>query len=261
MTAIPQAIPTKELEDQVGVFLGTFYNKRIEALNDLQLANVLKRKNPYLYRAITSGAASDIVEELLRARISSSDETIFGNDFFEPLAKWVAEQAYKHDSSVNTRTSSGSGVDVEIEFTDRIMMIAVKSGTSVFNAQSLAKQRLQFNEARNRLSKLRKTFDPVVGYSYGRKNSKEPDFRELVGQAFWEELSGDPDFYLRLVAAMEKWSLEHAVVFKAEYDKAVNRFTKELLNEFADSEGQLDWRKIVTFNSSRNTPRLHKGKQ
>ena len=261
MTASPQAISIKELEDQVGVLLGTFYKKRIEALNDLQLANVLKRKNPYLYRATSSGAASDIVEELLRARISSSDETIFGNDFFEPLAGWVAAQAYQHDSSVNTRTSLGSGVDVEIEFTDKLMVIAVKSGTSVFNSQSVAKQRDQFDQARRRLLKVQKLFDAVVGYSYGRKTSNSAGFRELAGQAFWEELSGEPDFYLRLVDAMEKWSLEHAVVFKAEYDKAVNRFTKELLNEFADSEGQLDWHKIVTFNSSQNPPQRRQRRQ
>ena len=261
MTAIPHTISKEKLENQVGALLGTFYKKRIEALGGLKLADVLKRKNPYLYRATSSGDASDIVKELLRARISSSDETIFGNDFFEPLAGWVATQAYQHESSVSARVSSGSGVDVEIEFNNRLMVIAVKSGTSVFNAQSLAKQKDQFNQARKRLLKVQKQFDPVVGYSYGRVNSKESAFRTLAGQAFWEELSGETDFYLRLADAMEKWSLEHAVIFKSEYDKAVNRFTKELLDEFADAEGQLDWRKIVAFNSSRNSPQQHKGKQ
>lgn len=31
--------------------------------------------------------------------------------------------------------------------------------------------------------------------------------------------------------------------------EAVNRFTRELLNEFADESGALDWEKIVQFNS------------
>ena len=251
MTANQLAISNEVLEAKVGEFLQTFYKKRIEALGGLKLAEVLKRKNPYLYRATSSGKASDIVEELLRARISSSDETIFGNEFFEPLAKWVASQAYQDDSSVNVRTSTGPGIDVEIEFTDRLMVVAVKSGTSVFNAQSLAKQKDQFTQARNRLMKVHKQFDSVVGYSYGRVNSKGIEFRTLAGQAFWKELSGEEDFYLRLVDAMAKWSQEHSIEFKSAYDMAVNRFTKELLDEFADQEGRLDWRKIVAFNSSR----------
>ena len=198
------AISTEKLENKVGELLRTFYGKRIESLGDLKLTDVLKRKNPYLYRATSSGDASDIVKELLRARISSSDETIFGNDFFEPLAVWVAVQTYQDDSSVSARISSASGVDVEIEFANRLMVIAVKSGTSVFNSQSREKQKDQFSSARKRLHKVQKQFDPVVGYSYGRVNSKEPAFRTIAGQAFWEELSGETDFYLRLVDAMEK---------------------------------------------------------
>jgi hypothetical protein len=260
MTEIAHTISNEQLKAKVGTLLETFYKKRIEALGGLKLVDVLKRKNPYLYRATSSGNPTDIVEELLKARISSSDETIFGNEFFEPLAGWVASQAYQHDPSVSVRVSSGSGVDIEIESDTKIMLIAVKSGTSVFNAQSLAKQKDQFNQARKRLMKVQKQFDPVVGYSYGRVKSKEAAFRTLAGQAFWEELSGERDFYLRLVDAMEECSLVHAVVFKSEFDKAVNRFTRELLDEFADSEGQLDWRKIVAFNSSRNSPQQRKRK-
>ena len=81
------------LENKIAELLDVFYNKRCIALNDLKLINTLKRKNPYLYRASGVAAAADIVEEILKAHVSSSDETLFGNEFFEPLAKWVAEQA------------------------------------------------------------------------------------------------------------------------------------------------------------------------
>lgn len=34
-----------------------------------------------------------------------------------------------------------------------------------------------------------------------------------------------------------------------EWAKAVNRFTRDLLNEFADPSGALDWEKILRFNA------------
>ncbi|MBX3087737.1 MAG: hypothetical protein KF742_04575 [Cryobacterium sp.] len=239
---------------EVSRLLAIFYDKRVAALSRLELRKILARKNPYLYRAISAGDAAKVVEELLRARISSSDETIFGNEFFEPLAIWVAEHANSDDPAISARTSSGAGVDVEVEFSSKFMAIAVKSGTSVFNAQSRAKQKDQFKQAQSRLFKNGKQFDPVVGYSYGRLNSKEVAFRELAGQSFWEELSGDPDLYVKIVDAMEEASVTHAALFQSEYDKALKRFTQELLLDFADEEGNLDWAKLVKFNSASVAP-------
>jgi hypothetical protein len=247
-------IDRDDLRVEIARLLAIFYDKRVAALGKLKLREVLARKNPYLFRAISEGDASGIVEDLLRALVSSSDETIFGNEFFEPLALWVAEHANADDSAVSARTSSGAGVDVEIEFATRLAAIAVKSGTKVFNAQSRAKQRDQFKQARNRLFKSGKQFDPIVGYSYGRLNSKEQDFREIAGQQFWEELSGDPHLYITIVEAMAEPAVQRATLFRAEYEKAINRFTRELLIDFADADGQLDWNKLVEFNSSKVAP-------
>lgn len=249
-----QQIPKEDLETEVRRLLWIFYDKRVAALGKLDLRRVLAKKNPYLYRAITPGSASALVDDLLKAVVSSSDETIFGNEFFEPLAAWVAQQANADDPAISARTSTGAGVDVEIEFESRFMAIAVKSGTSVFNAQSKAKQRDQFKQARSRLFKNQKQFDPVVGYSYGRLESREQDFRVLAGQAFWEELSGDPDLYTAIVEAMASPVEDRAALFQAEYEKAVNRFTRDLLVDFADVDGELDWTKLVEFNSSRSRP-------
>lgn len=248
-------ITDEELTDEVTRLLWIFHDRRVAALEKLDLRNVLSRKNPYLFRAIGSGDAATLVEELLRARISSSDETIFGNEFFEPLAAWVAEKANRDDPDVHARTSTGAGVDVEIEYPDRFTAIAVKSGTSVFNAQSKAKQKDQFAQARSRLLKTRKQFDPVVAYSYGRLNSSEIDFRVVAGQAFWDELSGETDFYLRIVQAMAAPAAARALLFETEYANALNRLTRQLLDDFADAEGKLDWMALVRFNSAVTPPK------
>ncbi|MFA5101606.1 MAG: PmeII family type II restriction endonuclease, partial [Candidatus Thermoplasmatota archaeon] len=79
-----------ELEKLIAKSLKDFYDRRINCLEELQLERFLKRKNPYLLRAIGMERASEIVESILNAHLSASDETIFGDAFFEPIATIVS---------------------------------------------------------------------------------------------------------------------------------------------------------------------------
>lgn len=246
------------LENKIGELLDTFYSKRSVALNDLELVKTLKRKNPYLYRAVGVGDASEIVEEILRAHVSSSDETLFGNEFFEPLAKWVAQQA-NPNHTVNT--SDGEGVDVTITTATSVMPIAVKSGVNVFNADSKKKQGENFSALNKRLLKLALHFDPVVGYCYGRKQQSaksKVNFRELAGQAFWGLITKEDDFYLRIVRLMGEKPIEHRPSFQLSFDHAKNRFAKEFLLDFSDENGAINWDKLLEFNSGIEKPKRTK---
>jgi hypothetical protein len=233
------------LEAKIEELLDDFYSRRIEKIKTLRLKDTLKRKNPYLYRAIGIQKASEIVEGLLSAYMSSSDEGIFGDAFFEPLAKFVSGGV----------VAPSEGVDVAKETETTYMAIAVKSGPSVFNAQSRKRQIDDFKALENRLRKLRKHFDPVVGYSYGKKkqkpNSAAP-FRELSGQAFWEELTGDSDFYLKIIRLMKNKPQEHLPIYKQAWDAAINRFTLEFIKDFCDEDGNIDWERLVQFNSGKS---------
>ena len=66
--------------------LETFYGTLIEKIDGLNIQKVMKRKNPYLYRAKAMQSAAEIVDSVLTAFVSSSEETILGNCFFEPIA-------------------------------------------------------------------------------------------------------------------------------------------------------------------------------
>ena len=59
--------------------IGTFHQKRIATLDDLSLSKVLKRKNPYLFKAKYVLTAQEIVRGLVDAHISSNEETVFGD--------------------------------------------------------------------------------------------------------------------------------------------------------------------------------------
>lgn len=239
-------IDAEKLENKISELLDNFYARRMEKINGLKLKNTLKRKNPYLYRAIGTQKASEIVEGLLSAYMSSSDEGIFGDSFFEPLAKFASGGI----------VSPSEGVDVAIESDKVYTAIAVKSGTNVFNAQSKRRQITEFKSLENRLRKLHKQFDPLVGYCYGRKRVKKrtvKEFRELAGQAFWEEITGDSDFYLKIIRLMKNKPQEHAAEYKKAWDAAINRFTGEFIAEFCFSDGNIDWEKLTKFNSSTQT--------
>ncbi|WP_206922775.1 PmeII family type II restriction endonuclease [Alicyclobacillus suci] len=237
-------ITSEQLEAKIAELLDDFYQRRIDKISGLKLKDALKRKNPYLYRAIGVQKAGEIVEGLLSAYMSSSDEGIFGDAFFEPLAKFVSGGV----------VSPSEGVDVARETESTYMAIAVKSGPSVFNAQSRKRQIDDFKTLENRLRKLRKHFDPVVGYSYGNKQQKKntlAPFRELAGQAFWEEITGNPDFYLEIIRLMKDKPQEHLPVYRKAWDAAVNRFTLEFIQNFCDIDGNINWERLVQFNSGK----------
>lgn len=85
-------MPLNNLYDEQAVIqaiasaLETFYGTLIEKIDGLNIQKVMKRKNPYLYRAKAMQSATEIVDSVLTAFVSSSEETIFGNCFFEPIA-------------------------------------------------------------------------------------------------------------------------------------------------------------------------------
>ena len=67
-----------------------FHQKRYVSIQNLKLKTVLKRKNPYLFRAKNLAIASDLVRSIVDAYLSSQEETIFG-EFLERLAIFVSE--------------------------------------------------------------------------------------------------------------------------------------------------------------------------
>jgi len=232
---------TEKLEKLIAKCLHDFYERRISRIQQLKLRHFLASKNPYLFRAIGTEKASEIVEDILKAFISSSDEGIFGEAFFEPIAKMVSGGV----------VSPSEGVDVAKETKTRYLAIAVKSGPNWGNAGQLKKQNQDFIALRSRLYKLHKEFDAMIGHGYGRKKGKPKGkiYRDSSGQDFWTEITGDPDFYLKLITLMKDEPQKHKTKYKKAWDAAVNRFTGEFIKDFCSADGNIDWEKLVRFVS------------
>lgn len=241
--AINETYNEEEIVQAIAVALDNFYTSLISKVDALNIKKVLKRKNPYLFRAKAMNGASQIVEAILAAFVSSSEETIFGNVFFEPIAT-AAAQGQK---------ALAEGVDIMVERDNTIYAIAVKSGTSVFNADSRKKQEQNFMAASKLAQQAKKRFVPIIGYGYGKKKTSNrglPKFyEELAGKAFWTELTGDEEFYIKLIRFMSELPEKYVADFDESYQKAANRLVKEFTNEFCNDDGSIDWEKLVEFNS------------
>lgn len=233
------------VEQAVAKALEEFYDSLLAKIDKINVNTIMRKKNPYLYRAKAIQNASELVESVLSAAVSSSEETIFGNCFFEPLA--VAA------SGGNKALAEGVDIMVEDKESNTIYAIAVKSGTSVFNADSKKRQEQNFNAVRKLAQQAKAIYEPIIGYSYGRKcatgRGRPTIYKELAGQDFWQELTGDPDFYIKIIKYMGNKPETYLEKYRESYNRASNRLVKQFTEHFCDEDGSINWDKLVRFNS------------
>jgi hypothetical protein len=247
-------IDSEKLEALIKECLNEFYERRIKMLENLNLRKVLSRKNPYLFKALGTEQAPEIVKRLLEAYVSSSDETIFGNVYFEKIASNLP----------NVNVATGKGVDLTV-IEDRVIHeYSLKSGANALNASQKEKLNTEFLELRSRLMKMHKQFDPVLASAYGRKNRPPTGkyiYRESSGQEFWREITGDDTFYLKLITLMKDEPLKRIDQYQHDWDATVNRFTKEFMEDFCFPNGHIDWEKLTKLVSAREPLKLPKRKK
>lgn len=238
--------------------IGTFHEKRLEKLQELQLNKVLKRKNPYLFRAKNIGKAAELVEGILSAYLSSQEETLFG-DFIEGVAQFVNQQVYqgyKPPTGGNLR-----GIDLIFQNEDKLYIVEIKSGPAWGNSSQINSMIRVFQNAKALLQPQYPHLEVIAvnGCTYGRDSTpkKESGYWKLCGQDFWEFISGNPDLYLEIIEPLGFKARERNDAFSSAYDRLVNKLTLEFGREYCNYEGAILWDKLLTFVSERDTSRHH----
>ena len=222
-----------------------FHDKRIESLNKLRLKTVLKKKNPYLFKAKYFLTADQIVKALTDAFISSNEETIFG-DWLEGLAIFINQKVYQG------RKSGIVGVDLEFEIENIRYIVAIKSGPNWGNSSQIAKMKSDFVTAKRtlRTSNSGLMIVPVNGCCYGKdRNPDKGEYFKYCGQRFWEFISGQPELYKELIEPLGHLAKETNETFMESYSMMLNRFIRDFSNEFCKENGEIDWDKLVEFNA------------
>jgi hypothetical protein len=207
-----------------------FHDSRLNKLQSTQLTDLLKKKNPYLFRAKNLVTASDLVKDLLEAVLYASEEKFMG-DFLERLAIYVVQEMW------NGQKSSTTGIDLEFKKNDSRYLVSVKSGPSWGNSTSNAKQREYFHTAVaviRQQSPLERV-EPVLGICYSKKRTSYANgIMTIHGQLFWELLTDDADFYMDIVEPIGYRAQEHNEHFFKEKARILNLFTQEFMEKFCD---------------------------
>ena len=234
----------KYVEDNIG----TFHTKRISSLDTLQLSKVIKRKNPYLFKAKYVLTAEEIIRGLVDAHISSNEETIFG-DWLEGLAIFINKKVY------GGRKSGIRLIDLEFDKDGVRYLVNIKSGPNWGNSSQIIKMKDDFITAKKtlRTSNSQLSITCINGCCYGRTNNPDKGgYFKYCGQLFWEFISGNNNLYVEIIEPLGYKAKEKNDEFLQSYSQMINQFTMDFGRRFCDSKGAIDWEKLVIFNSSRN---------
>ncbi len=224
-----------------------FHKKRLENLLSLKLNDILKRKNPYLFKAKNINTAQDLVKSLLDAHLSSQEEGIFGG-FLEELAIFICSKFY------GGRKSSAEGIDLEFEKENIKYVVTVKSGPNWGNSQQIGRMKDNFRKAQKilRTNSMKVNIIAVNGCCYGKDdNFDKGDYLKLCGQRFWEFISGDENLYLKIIEPLGHEAKRKNEGFLKEYSRVINKFTIEFANGYCDKKGNILWDNLVKFNSGK----------
>src|SRR6266566_1736948 len=139
-----QNLTYKELTEFVkSDILQQFYVKRLEKLNELSFTELVKRKNPYLFKAKNIQTAEQLIRYVLDAFLSSQEETMFG-DLMEKLALHICKAVY---GGYKPEEGKFKSVDLIFDRNGKTYVVGIKSGPHWGNSDQLARMKQSFKEA------------------------------------------------------------------------------------------------------------------
>ena len=225
--------------------IAAFHIKRIESINKLKLSQVLKRKNPYLFKAKYMQTSEQIIRGIVDAHISSNEETIFGN-WLEGLAIFINNEVYGGYKSGIT------GIDLEFDKDNIRYIVTIKSGSNWGNSSQIKKMLSDFKTAKRTLRTSNSQINVVAinGCCYGvDRNPDKGEYFKYCGQEFWYFISEEEHLYTELIEPLGYKAREKNEDFMLSYTQMINKFTREFSNSFCKKNGDIDWMKLVEFNS------------
>ncbi len=240
-------ITDKQITDYLQDNIGSFHNKRLESLNNLELDNLLRRKNPYLFRSKNLVVACDLIKSLLDAHLSSQKETLFGG-LLEDLAVYVAGVV------LGGWKSNKIGIDLEFIKDDAMYIVQIKSGPNWGNSSQIARMKQNFQEAAYEIRQGTASPNVVAvnGCCYGRdSNPNKGDYFKYCGQAFWELVSNEDDFFTRIIEPLGYNAKKRNDDFAVDYAAVINRLAIEFSKRFCTGDGHINWNRLVAFSSAR----------
>ena len=220
--------------------------KRVVALENLELDHLLQTSNPYFFAIEAVDTTPDLISTLIAIHLNSQEEMIFG-DFLGALAHHVCKIA---------RGGKASGIEgVDLEFDDGVTLylISLESGADSDYPNQIRQTQIGSRKAYQSLSQgisdLR--VQAVDGFFYGRTSNTfdHEEYWKLSGQRFWELISGETDFYTRIIEPLAMRAKTRNEEFSKVYARTINRLVAEFIERFVRPDFHIDWPALVKFNS------------
>ncbi len=187
-----------------------------------------------------------IVRGIVDAHISSNEETIFG-EWLEGLAIFINQAVY------GGWKSGIPGIDLEFNKENIRYIVSIKSGPNWANRSQIDKLKQDFLSAAKslRTSNSHLTVVAVNGCCYGRDNKPDKGgYQKYCGQKFWEFISGNENLYLEIIEPLGYNAKSKNDEYELLYSSMINRFTSEFSTTFCKENGEINWNKLVQYNSS-----------
>lgn len=235
--------------DDVYEFVNTrinqFHQKRLAFIEKANLRDLVKKKNPYLFRAKNITRAPDYISNILDSFLASQEETMFG-DFLEALAIFISS---KTDGGYK---SSIKGVDLEFIRENTFYLVQIKSGTNWGNSAQQEQLRTHFEKALPSIQSQHPSLSvqSVIGCCYGKKKTNDENgILKLCGQNFWHFISNNPNLYIEIIEPIGYESQKYNDDFIKAKDNLFNLLSLSFVQQFCLPDGAINWEKLVQFNS------------
>ena len=219
----------------VDEFQNVFVDSVTSKLNTLTMRELARRKNLYLYRATGVATCEEYVNRAFQEYISTMRGNYFGL-FFESVARIL---------SGGTKPIGTGEIDLIVERGNDVFLYAIKSGASGHNASSGTSARNDLNAVGDWFEERGFTAHKRIAYAYGRRRPYRKDgIEKMASQAFWAEISGDSDFYVKLLDVAAILS----PLFRADMEAPYERLLNEAHELFCEGD-VIRWDKVIRLVS------------
>lgn len=208
----------------------------IESLNHtletLSFRKLISRKNPYLYRSSGIQTVEELVDRALTDFVSSSTEGTFGT-----ALDWIARRL------PGNMPATGGEADLQRISGNNAEIYTIKSGPAGFNDASWTTTKQKMLRAKSSLELSGYAVKLYVGFIYGRKRTtvdKNTGITRLASKEFWTKITGDPEFYRKLMDACACV----APLYQADVTEARDRLLLDALSNYAHGT-DVDWQKVL----------------
>ncbi len=220
-----------------------FQRRKLEKLKNISAKTIVKKIDPYLLNL------SDVSTKLKWSTLNldrimvASEETLKG-DMYEEIAFFIAKIRFK------AKKTTGY-LDLIIP-KDKLYITEIKSGPNWGNSSQWESLINRFNKVKEELSKGSQEVQPLLGICYGSlyNSCGRNGILELRGQAFWEFLTDESNFYMTLAQNLKAGSEKYIGQYRIKRNMTINRLATEI-QDFCLPNGELNKELILQYSSAK----------